>query len=314
MVRWWWKTDLQRYQRRGHWRRSIEKAGETCSRASSLTSSFGSHHPRRTDGMKMHAGWMIRYHRKTRKRAFHPLHRGKGAPTPTDLIPYRMTVQFNSQGESKFWLGQWIGQTWSSPGYLGWVFGIQALGWCERCWRWTTWRWWSSTANYGRPCFKQSFKGIHVDELYGGFTGTWVQCPWKWSPKSWTSGDGICDNDITAANCSDSFNRARLEPDSSRKLRYHDIDLMMLRAMTALSWSKMRTVKFREMRSWCQGRDTCILKVSMELWLCHCRAYLEEEMGMTRNEVDHLLCQRYRIRRRRTQNLQPLLFSETVLN
>ena len=69
----------------------------------------------------MHAGWMIRYHRKTRKRAFHPLHRGKGAPTPTDLIPYRMTVQFNSQGESKFWLGQWIGQTWSSPGYLGWV-------------------------------------------------------------------------------------------------------------------------------------------------------------------------------------------------
>ena len=242
---------------------------------------------------------MIRYHRKTRKRAFHPLHRGKGAPTPTDLIPYRMTVQFNSQGESKFWLGQWIGQTWSSPGYLGWVFGIQALGWCERCWRWTTWRWWSSTANYERPCFKQSFKGIHVDKLYGGFTGTWVQCPWKWSPKSWTSGDGICDNDITAANCSDSFNRARLEPDSSRKLRYHDIDLMMLRAMTALSWSKMRTVKFREMRSWCQGRDTCILKVSMELWLCHCRAYLEEEMGMTRNEVDHLLCQRYRRRRRR---------------
>ena len=64
---------------------------------------------------EMNGGWIIRYHRKTRKRAFHPLHRGTGAPTPSDLIPYRMTVQFNSKGERRFWLGLWMDSTWSSP-------------------------------------------------------------------------------------------------------------------------------------------------------------------------------------------------------
>ena len=57
---------------------------------------------------EMNGGWIIRYHRKTRKRGFHPLHRGKGAPIPSDLIPYRMTVQFNRERERRFWLGQWM--------------------------------------------------------------------------------------------------------------------------------------------------------------------------------------------------------------
>ena len=65
---------------------------------------------------EMNGGWIIRYHRKTRKRGFHPLRRGKGAPIPSDLIPYRMTVQFNREGERRFWLGQWMDSTWSSPG------------------------------------------------------------------------------------------------------------------------------------------------------------------------------------------------------
>ena len=37
-------------------------------------------------------------------------------PIPSDLIPYRMTVQFNRERERRFWLGQWMDSTWSSPG------------------------------------------------------------------------------------------------------------------------------------------------------------------------------------------------------
>ena len=44
---------------------------------------------------ELRGGWAVRYHKKMRKWSFHPLHRGSGAPLPTTLHPWRMTIQFN---------------------------------------------------------------------------------------------------------------------------------------------------------------------------------------------------------------------------
>ena len=54
----------------------------------------------------------MRYHKKMRKRSFHPLHRGSGAPLPTTLHPWRMTIQFKDN-ERKLWLGNCCEDAWS---------------------------------------------------------------------------------------------------------------------------------------------------------------------------------------------------------
>ena len=50
--------------------------------------------PSSTDSwQELRGGWVVKYHKKMRKRSFHPLHRGSGAP-PTTLHAWRMTIQF----------------------------------------------------------------------------------------------------------------------------------------------------------------------------------------------------------------------------